>query len=206
MPEIPDQPGVDDLDELAELRALADRLELEPEAWEAPPADLWDRIAADAGTDAGTGPAAGVTSLDRHRSRRRGWALGAAAAAAAAVVIGVVVVQGGDDEPEVLAATDLELLGDAGSGRAELVDDGGTLRLRVDAEDLDAGDGFLEVWVIDPEVTQLVSLGPLRPDGLYDLPPGLDPQDFPIVDVSVEPLDGDPTHSGASVLRGQLEF
>ena len=52
--------------------------------------------------------------------------------------------------------------------------------------------------------TTLVSLGPLRPDGIYDIPPGVDPSRFPIVDVSVEPVDGDPTHSGDSVLRGEL--
>ena len=120
-------------------------------------------------------------------------------------MVGVLLVNVDDDEPEVVASTDLELLGDAGSGRAELVEEDGVYRLRVDTAGLDAGDGFLEVWVIDPDISQLVSLGPLRPDGLYDLPPGLDPQDFPIVDVSVEPLDGDPTHSGDSVLRGQLE-
>jgi anti-sigma-K factor RskA len=80
------------------------------------------------------------------------------------------------------------------------------LQLRLSTNDLDAGDGFLEVWVISPDVTQLVSLGPLRNDGVYDLPSGLDPAAFPIVDVSVEPIDGDPTHSGASVLRGELTF
>jgi hypothetical protein len=86
------------------------------------------------------------------------------------------------------------------------VDDDGDLVLQVEAEGLDAGDGFLEVWVIDPEVTKLVSLGPSRPDGSYDLPSGLDPEEFPVVDVSVEPLDGDPAHSGDSVLRGTLTF
>ena len=80
----------------------------------------------------------------------------------------------------------------------------GSLQLRLSTNDLDAGDGF-EV-VINPDVTQLVSLGPLRADGVYDLPQGLDPAAFPIVDVSVEPIDGDPTHSGASVLRGELTF
>jgi hypothetical protein len=55
-------------------------------------------------------------------------------------------------------------------------------------------------------VSKLVSLGPLRPDGVYDLPAGLEPEQFPIVDVSLEPIDGDPTHSGDSLLRGQLEF
>ena len=91
-----------------------------------------------------------------------------------------------------------------GSGRAELVNADGVKQIRLETADLDAGDGFLEVWVIDPSVTKLVSLGPLRPDGIYDLPEGLDPAQFPIVDISVEPVDGDPTHSGNSVLRGQL--
>ena len=105
-----------------------------------------------------------------------------------------------------MAATALAPLGDAGEGSAELVDSDGSLQLRLSTNDLDAGDGFLEVWVISPDVTQLVSLGPLRADGVYDLPRGLDPAAFPIVDVSVEPIDGDPTHSGASVLRGELTF
>jgi hypothetical protein len=83
-------------------------------------------------------------------------------------------------------------------------DDDGRLELRVDTTDLDPGDGFLELWMIDTTVTRLVSLGPLRPDGVYDLPPGLDPAAFPVVDVSIEPLDGNPAHSGDSVLRGRL--
>ena len=69
---------------------------------------------------------------------------------------------------------------------------------------LDPDDGYLELWLIDPTVTRLVSLGPLRTDGIYDIPAGVDPAAFPIVDVSVEPVDGDPTHSGDSVLRGEL--
>jgi hypothetical protein len=28
---------------------------------------------------------------------------------------------------------------------------------------------------------------------------------YPIVDVSLEPLDGDPTHSGDSIARGQIQ-
>ena len=74
----------------------------------------------------------------------------------------------------------------------------------VETRGLDAGDGYLELWLIDPTVSRLVSLGPLRADGIYDVPAGVDPAQFPIVDVSVEPVDGNPTHSGDSVLRGQL--
>ena len=80
------------------------------------------------------------------------------------------------------------------------------LQLQLSTSGIDSGDGFFEVWVINMDVTQLVSLGPLRNDGIYELPPGLDPASFPIVDVSVEPIDGVPTHSGDSVLRGQLTF
>jgi anti-sigma-K factor RskA len=192
----------DQHDELAQLRGLAGRLQLEEEVtWEQPPADLWDRIAA----DAGAAPPDAVP-LDRARRRRRApWLLGAAAAAVLAVVA-VAVALGGRDEPSVVASAPLERLGPSGTGDAELVEDGGDLVLHVETAGVDAGDGFLEVWVIDPEVTKLVSLGPSRPDGDYDLPPGLDPEQFPVVDVSVEPLDGDPAHSGDSVLRGQLTF
>ena len=52
----------------------------------------------------------------------------------------------------------------------------------------------------------MVPLGVLRPGTqTFELPAGLDLGEYPIVDVSVEPLDGDPTHSGISVARGELE-
>jgi hypothetical protein len=50
----------------------------------------------------------------------------------------------------------------------------------------------------------MVSLGPLRADGRYAIPDGVDVRAFPVVDVSIEPLDGEPTHSGRSVMRGVL--
>lgn len=155
------------------------------------------------------GPTADADIVPIGRSRRpRRWLVPVAAAAAAvlaAVGIGVVVSSSSDDV-EVVASVDLEALGDAGSGRADLVDADGVRQIRLETTDLDAGDGFHEVWMIDPTVTRLVSLGPLRPDGVYDLPSGVDPAEFPVVDISVEPVDGDPTHSGNSVLRGQLEI
>ena len=141
----------------------------------------------------------------RHRSRTP-WLLAAAAVVVGVIAGGALLRDGSSDDSTVVAAADLAPLGDAGEGNAELVDRDGSLQLRLSTNDLDAGDGFLEVWVINPDVTQLVSLGPLRADGVYELPQGLDPAAFPIVDVSVEPIDGDPTHSGASVLRGELTF
>ncbi|QGG95950.1 anti-sigma factor [Actinomarinicola tropica] len=214
-------------DELAELRALGRRAGSEPVGWEAPPADLWARIAAEAGVDAGVdqpshaddrtvepedddGPLAtgGPGTVVPLRPARR-QPLFLAAAAALVLLAGVAAVAlMSDREPEqtVLASSELDLLPGDAEGRAELVEVDGRLRLKVDLEGVDADDGFLEVWVIDPDVTQLISLGPVRDDGTYDLPATIDPEAFPIVDVSIEPLDGDPTHSGNSVLRGQLSF
>ena len=195
-------------DELSELRRIAADLDLAPDRerteWSSPPAESWDRIAMAAGLTAE--PA----SLSERREARRGrsrWAwVGAAAAAVIALVVTTIVVTTTRSEPTLVASAALAPLGPAGSGNAELVEEDGELQLRVDTSELDAGDGFLELWVIDPDVTKLVSLGPIRADGRYDLPAGLDPEDFPVVDVSVEPIDGDPTHSGDSLLRGQLEF
>ncbi len=151
-------------------------------------------------------PRPDVVPLDRaRRGRRAPWLLGAAAAAVVAVVA-LTVGLAQRDEASVVASAPLERLGPSGAGDAELVEDDGDLVLHVETAGLDPGDGFLEVWVIDPAVEKLVSLGPYRPDGDYDLPPGLDPEQFPVVDVSVEPLDGDPAHSGDSVLRGRLTF
>ena len=146
------------------------------------------------------------TELDRRRRRRAvPWLVGAAAAVVL-LVVGVAVLVDRSPSSDVVASVQLDRLGSAGSGAAELVEQDGRYRLRVDTADLDPGDGFLEVWVIDSDVSKLVSLGPVRDDGTYDLPPDLDPRQFPVVDVSVEPLDGDPAHSGDSVLRGQLTF
>lgn len=198
--------------ELAELRSLvagADPQDLGEMSWETPPDGLWDRIAAEAGVEAGGAavPLARVRARRAGRARRPRLLVAAAAAVVViAAVAGTVLATSGDDDPSLVASTSLEPLGAAGAGTAELVDDDGDLRLRVETADIDPGDGFLEVWVIDPEVSKLVSLGPLRPDGVYDLPAGLEPEQFPIVDVSLEPIDGDPTHSGDSLLRGQLEF
>jgi anti-sigma-K factor RskA len=202
----------DDAD-MAELGGLVRRARPEDIDWEPPPEGLWDRIAASLESDPGTPPdpvpanepptEANVVPI---AGRRRSWWL-AVAAAAVVVAVGVTaaLVLGGDgDDTRVVSAVELERLGPSGSGRAELIDRDGSLQLRVDTSELDAGDGYLELWLIDPSVTRLVSLGPLRPDGVYDVPTGVDPAEFPIVDVSVEPVDGDPTHSGQSVLRGEL--
>jgi hypothetical protein len=54
----------------------------------------------------------------------------------------------------------------------------------------------------------MVSVGMLDSSegGTFQLPAGLDLNQFPVVDISLEHFDGDATHSADSILRGQLEI
>ena len=77
--------------------------------------------------------------------------------------------------------------------------------LVLDVSGLSQGDGVYEVWLLDSDAKRLVSLGLLDGStGRFVLPPEVDVSDFPVVDVSIEPVDGDPAHSGDSVVRGIL--
>lgn len=158
-----------------------------------------------------SGASGDVTSLDARRASRwpRTWSTIAAAAAIVLLLVVAVpsLLRGGEiAEPVGIAA--LDPLDDRASGaRAELVEIDGEFVLRFDGDSLpDDVDGYFEVWLIDTDVAGMVSLGPLDLERGQPVPNGLDPSDFPIVDVSLEPIDGDPTHSGDSLLRGVLEL
>ena len=76
----------------------------------------------------------------------------------------------------------------------------------VSLEAPDPGDGFREAWLINAAGEQLVSLGVVDgSSGRFVIPAGLDLADYRLVDVSEEPFDGDPAHSGDSIVRGQLD-
>ena len=65
--------------------------------------------------------------------------------------------------------------------------------------------GFREVWLVDRGVTRFVSLGVLAGGtGTFVIPAALDLAEFPVVDISLEPYDGEPAHSGDSIARGIL--
>lgn len=171
-----------------------------------------------------TGPPAPLRSVEggrpttphpgRHRTTarrpRRTWGLAAAAAALVlVVVVGAVALTRDDDTGSVVATADLEPLPDEPTGaatptRADLVDHDGRLQLDLSTTKLPTPPGYYEIWLIDTAIEGMVSLGPARADGTYTVPPDVDPADYPIVDVSIEPPDGNPTHSGVSVLRGTL--
>lgn len=136
-----------------------------------------------------------------------------AAAAAAGVVIGGAggTWLAGRDQtvaPSVVAQAALDPLpGWDASGQAviEQTADGGR-ELVLSLEGATGDDGFREVWLIDRDVTRLVSLGVLEgSEGRFTVPAGLDLSDFAVVDVSEEPYDGVPAHSGDSIIRGILD-
>ena len=93
------------------------------------------------------------------------------------------------------------------SGRASVVEeDDGTLALQVQLKAPALEDAYYEVWLIDRSVVGMYPLGVVRPGTqTVEVPPDLDLTKFPLVDVSVEPLDGNPAHSGDSIARGELK-
>lgn len=94
--------------------------------------------------------------------------------------------------------------------------DGDLYRLRINFGDelrdrlieegqLSPGSDYLAVWLTDPGRQNVLPLGVVHGDAIVPVPAGFDLEDFSVVDVSVEPIDGDPGHSGRTVLRGVLE-
>lgn len=153
-----------------------------------------------------------VVDLGQARARRRpgsltAW-LGAAAAALVLVVGGVwVVTQPTGPEPVATFAMDAldERVSTDVDGR--IVDQDGTTIVEVDLSALPPleGGAFYELWLLDLDNDQIVSLGEVdRSTTTVEVQGAIDPVEFPAIDVSVEPPDGVPTHSGDSVLRGPI--
>ena len=138
---------------------------------------------------------------------------GAAVALLAGLGLGRLTVA--DPAPEavdpvpgtVVAAADLTALdSDAPRGVASAVEKGDTITLRVSAEQLGGEDGVHEVWLINVDGKRMVAVGLLASgdEGEFEVPLRLIDEGYRIVDISIEPDDGDPTHSGVSLARGEL--
>lgn len=142
------------------------------------------------------------------------WAGAIAATVALVAGIGVGRLTDGGTEPPpepdrgtVVAAADLTALdSDAPRGVASAVRTDDTVTLRVRASELGGESGVHEVWLINVDGERLVALGLLAAgdDGEFQVPMGLIEEGYRIVDISVEPDDGDPRHSGVSLARGEL--
>jgi anti-sigma-K factor RskA len=110
------------------------------------------------------------------------------------------------NDPRLVAQADLEPFPNwdaSGSARVEEETSGA----RHIVVDLSApNDGLTEVWLIDPDTSGLISLGLLSGrEGRFALPEDLDLARYSVVDVSLEPDDGNPAHSGDSIVRGELQ-
>lgn len=181
-----------------------------------PPPEVWENIHAALGLGpevrrdplAGSQPEQPVSLDSKRRSRAARWV---AAAAAAVLIAGAAtwgIVRSQAPQPEVLASTVLEPLpsySDEGTATVDQLPDG-ERELLVTASSSQA-EGYREVWLISPDITSMVSLGTMEGrEARFRIPAGLDLSAYPIVDISDEPLDGNPAHSGNSILRGQLEL
>lgn len=206
--------------EVAELAAIVGDVTAVDHDLEAPPPGMWSRIAAaiDARPDEGAEPRLVLVPTEEpvpgdepaaagprgSRSPALRWA--AAATVVVALVGAAWFLRGGGDDAVPLANATLEPLEAlepaAPPASATLVEVDGHLEVRLEGVDVATAEGFVEVWLLDDAAEQLVSLGPLRPDGTYLVPDGVRVEEFPVLDLSVEAVDGDPGHSGDSVLRG----
>ena len=159
-------------------------------------------------TEAAAGPP--PTGRAGRSAAARWWPLAAAAAVVGVVAgtaIGIGIAQNAATPQTVVARAALEPFpGWEASGEALVEEDADGARSVV--VDLDAAvptGSVREVWLIRSDASGLVSLGLLDgASGRFTVPSGIDLGEYPIVDVSAEPVDGDPAHSGDSIVRGEL--
>lgn len=186
-----------------------------------PPASVWAGIAARLEQEEVPAlPAPEPTPADEapadELARRRGrggprarWLVAAAAAGVALGVLGTQVVSlVGAPAQAVVARAPLDTLDTAERrGEANLVREQGGYALRVGVQPLQAGPDVLEVWLINTDGVRMVSVG-ILPDsattGVFPVADQLFDQGYRIVDISREPLDDRPEHSGDSLVRGTL--
>lgn len=199
---------------------------------ETPPERVWDRIldevrsqqpaASDSGVaspaapppaaSAPVGPPAVAEEQPKRRRPLRGGRMLFALAASVAVILAIVGVWSFVRAPQSIeiASATLAAFPDhpGAAGTAQVIElSDGERTLTVSLDDFDESDGFREVWLITADASALVSLGELDgKKGTFVVPDDVDLRDYVLVDVSQEPLDGDPAHSGDSIVRGELEF
>lgn len=137
----------------------------------------------------------------------------AGVAALALIALGIafgVLVAGGDSDPtpeggDLLALEPVEPRGEGATGSARLVGGGGgEAVVEVSGVEQSAEGEFYELWLLSgPD--ELVSLGSFKVGASGEetvrVPLPVDPDEFEFVDISVEPDDGDGSHSGRSILR-----
>ncbi len=203
-------------DDVDHIEALLREIETSDHDLTPPPADVWQGI--EAAIHADEEASAEVVTLGSRRSTF-GTRFLAAAAAIAILAVGAVVVASMRGSDDVVVATAqlaydpeaFDPLGADAAATARLVERDGGFEIRLDDASLpDPAENDLELWLISTDAdgaitdVQPVSLVDAAAPGTYAVPAALDPDVYTIVDISVEPRDGDEAHSGRSILRGTL--
>jgi hypothetical protein len=192
-----------------------------------PPPQVWDRIAAAVGTSpalngavpqtpqtAPAEPPAATARAPRVVWPRRRLA-GALAGLAAGLIIGIGGTAGVAQltkAPATRLVAQIELSplpqfpqwqGTTGTAvmRATASQQEIAITLRAPARP-----GFYEVWLLARNGVSMISLGDLSAShtGTFTVPPGVDLRDYSRIDISLQPFNGSPQHSKASVVRGSL--
>ena len=195
--------------EVAELRATMALVGEPPVDLVEPPASVWDAVADAVATP--SAPALRVVPDAGVPSRWRGRAAWLAGSVAAGVLIGLAAGQLAPWSTlgeRVVSTAALRTLDDQRVlGAAELVRRGDVVEVRLKTTAVESAPGYVEVWLINRDLTRMVSIGVL-PEGAtqrsFPVSQTLIDEGFVIVDVSREAFDADPRHSGDSVVRGAL--
>jgi hypothetical protein len=159
-----------------------------------------------------TSGGAPVDLAERRRRRSRWMPAAAALVVGAALGAGAIAITDRSEQPD---PTQIEATAPLGPvpggpltdptgtlGRAELVTVDGAQRVVVNTDRLPAIPGAYEVWLFGAD-GKMVALGSLQAGrGEFTVPQGIDTSEYRTVDISDEPADGVPTHSGISVVRG----
>ncbi|MBD0840672.1 anti-sigma factor domain-containing protein [Streptomyces sp. TRM68416] len=183
----------------------------------APPDDTWDAIAAELRLQSRAvaplrPPAPAPAAQPRPRAPRR-FGRFAVALAACAALLGAAAGSAitwwmtRSETARVSTVAEgkrLQTLRTGSAGFAGLTNDSGRRSLEITVKGLPENSGYFEVWLMDSSHTKLVSMGVLGPDGraVLPVPDTIDLREYSVVDVSVQPYNGKPDHSGESLVRG----
>jgi hypothetical protein len=218
----------------AELARLTEVVQLArghgaAERLQAPPPQVWDRIAAAAGAGpVPVSPAAaaanGTSAPAMPRIRpRRGLRLGrprrrlatGLAGLAAGLIIGIAGTAGivqltQAPATRVVAEIALSPLPQfprwQGAAGTAVMRATASQQLMVVTLHAPRQPGFYEVWLLARDGVSMISLGDLNAGhtGTFIIPPGTDLHNYSRIDISLQPFDGSTQHSKTSVVRGSL--
>lgn len=171
-----------------------------------PPERVWAAIQSELGLTSDVVEKPSPQSA-RVRPIRRWWVLTAAALVVGLVAGASVVLWWPQPSTNVVAEATLDPFPDWDASGAAQLEQGTSESSRDLLVTLDAAPAseLREVWLMDPDTNGLISLGQLVGDeGRFTVPSGVDLGLYTVVDISQEPADGNPAHSGDSIVRGEL--